>query len=302
MTSNYFDKYNYNQIQNNMFRKFRILNSDTFPRIKKPNIVKSNKLQYFPIESDKSKTEGRTIYLVTQEDSNDKKENNIYEGIQTEPKEYSNKKLYQKGKLIAQRTIQFNIFKKYKYSLNRRSFGRNKNLIYISETKSYDINKKFNEIEENVENIINNNDDINFFNTIETKQVTLPEIENNNNNNQNKFLAYKKKITQNHYKPKIEENYNNVITNLSTITSKYKINNQIKEGENINNINAQKINKEENQKTSISKNSSLNEYLNITKVQNITSLNRSLDELHDNNNNNLIFKTLDIKQSNLLKI
>ena len=91
----------------------------------------------------------------------------------------------------------------------------------------------------------------------------MPEIENNNNNNQNKFLAYKKKITQNHYKPKIEENYNNVITNLSTITSKYKINNQIKEGENINNINAQKINKEENQKTSISKNSSLNEYLNI---------------------------------------
>ena len=305
MTSNYFDKYNYNQIQNNMFRKFRILNSDAFPRIKKPNIVKSNKLQYFPIESDKSKTEGRTIYLVTQEDSNDKKENNIYEGIQTEPKEYSNKKLYQKGKLIAQRTIQFNIFKKYKYSLNRRSFGRNKNLIYISETKSYDINKQFNEIEENVENIqniINNNDDDkNFFNTIETKQVTLPEIENNNNNNQNKFLAYKKKITQNHYKPKIEENYNNVITNLSTITSKYKINNQIKEGENINNINAQKINKEENQKTSISKNSSLNEYLNITKVQNITSLNRSLDELHDNSNNNLIYKTLDIKQSNFIE-
>ena len=52
MTSNYFDKYNYNQIQNNMFRKFRILNSDTFPRIKKPNIVKSNTLQYLPIESD----------------------------------------------------------------------------------------------------------------------------------------------------------------------------------------------------------------------------------------------------------
>ena len=93
MTSNYYKKFKYDQIQNDMYKRFRILNSDKFSRIKKNNLVKSNKYQYYPIESDNSKVEGHTIYLVTQEEENYNKDNDKYVKLNVEPKEnlYINK-------------------------------------------------------------------------------------------------------------------------------------------------------------------------------------------------------------------
>ena len=63
------EKYKYYKIQNNLLRKHRIQNKDKFSKIENKMPIKQNKFEYFPIESEKSKAEGHTIYLVT-EDSN----------------------------------------------------------------------------------------------------------------------------------------------------------------------------------------------------------------------------------------
>ena len=101
MTSNYFDRNKYNQIHNAMYKRFRILNSDRFSRVKKSNPVKYNNYQYYPIESDNSKIRGHTIYLATQEEENDNKDNT--EKFITEPEQnsyikYLFMKLYEKDR------------------------------------------------------------------------------------------------------------------------------------------------------------------------------------------------------------
>ena len=61
------EKYKYFKIQNNLLRKYRIQNKDNTAKVKMNIPIKSNQFQYFPIQSDKSKTGGHTIYLVTEE-------------------------------------------------------------------------------------------------------------------------------------------------------------------------------------------------------------------------------------------
>ena len=174
MASKYLDKYKYkySQIHNAMYKKFRILNSSKFSRLKNSNPVKSNNYQYFPIESDNSKLQGRTIYLVTQDEKNDIKDNDKYENMRTEPSDKSyvplNKKLLvEEGNLIAQRTIYFSYFSIYNYTLSKRNYGYNKKQIFISDTKIYDINKSFNETQIETNKNINqtNNHNLNIFNS-----------------------------------------------------------------------------------------------------------------------------------------
>ncbi len=75
------EKYKYYKIQNNIIRKQKILNKNNSPKIKMNISLKTNKCQYFPIESDKSKIGGHTIYLVTQESNynNENEKNDIFQ-------------------------------------------------------------------------------------------------------------------------------------------------------------------------------------------------------------------------------
>ena len=292
MTSNYYKKFKYDQIQNDMYKRFRILNSEKFSRIKKNNLVKSNKYQYYPIESDNSKVEGHTIYLVTQEDENYNKDNDKYMKVDSESKEnlYINKNrnlLTDNRNLIAQRANEFSIFRKYNYPLNWRSFRNYKNQIRISENKIYDFNQAFNET--NNKNIYNNNynDEENnskLFNTIQAKHSTTFGNENNEfNNNAIRISAYRKKISSNQGKQKIDNNQVIYISNTNNKTKigKYNLNqnNKTTKEEILNNepfFEDKSSNLEETQKAPISKNSSINEYINVENIPNI-ALNRSLE-------------------------
>ena len=308
MASNYLDKYKYkyNQIQNSMYKKFRILNSGKFSRFKNSNPVKSNNYQYFPIESDNSKFQGRTIYLATQDDQNDNKDNDNYENMRTEPnnKSYitSNKKLLIEDRnYIAQRTIYFTYFRKYNYTLSRRSLGSNKKQIYISDTKIYDINKSFNEINREINNKKNqlDNHNLNIFNVIEAKQENDIENENEEYNDINRISTYIKKRTSNQYLAKRDDiqEENNIYSRRvrSKIINKFndiQRKNNKEEILNKDHVNDNKItNIEETQKEPISKNSSLNEYYNITTANNILNLNKSLDEVP--RNKSLLYKSLE---------
>ena len=221
MASNYFDKSKYSQIHKAMYNRFRILNSEKFSRAKKAKPVKYNNYQYFPIESDNSKIRGRTIYLATQDEENDNKDNT--EKLNTEPEQnsfnsFNNKLLNKEWKYIAQRTIFFSYIRKYNFSLNKGNL-KNNNQIHISDIKIYDVNKSFNETEENLKlNNINNNQNenkFNFFNKIEARQITS-ENQNNENNNIYRISAYKKKKTLNQYRPTTDENQNQNEQELST--------------------------------------------------------------------------------------
>ena len=310
MTSNYFDRNKYNQIHNAMYKRFRILNSDRFSRVKKSNPVKYNNYQYFPIESDNSKIRGRTIYLATQDEENENKDYTLK--LNTEPEQnsfnsFNNKLLNKEWKYIAQRTIFFSYIRKYNFTLNKRNF-KNNNQIHISNIKIYDVNKTFNETEENIEiNNINNNKEenrFNIFNKIEAKQIKS-ENQNNANNNICRISTYKKKKTSNQYKSTIDRNQNQYQQELSTndkIKSEIinKFSDYLRNRKKIASLNTEEkskydnktLNIDNNKKDPISKNSSMNEYLNITTMPNVTNLNRSLDEVPQNNNKNLFYQSI----------
>ena len=300
MSSNYFNKYKYNLLQNAMYKKFRILNSTKFSRIKKETQVQPNNYQYYPIETDNSKVEGHTIYLVTQDEDNYNKNNDKYEKMLTEPTNnlYKNKNnlIIDNEHLIAQRTNKFTIFREYNNTLTWRNY-RNKNQVHISQNKIYDFNKAFNEINKNNifdNNINNNRNNLDYINTIKTKQETNSEIENEEYNNSNRISAYKRKITSNPYKIKTEDNEKNNILKSKIINrfneiqiNKAKEENLDKEPFSENRI----IDNEENKKEPITKNNSLNEYYNITNSRNLALLNNSLDET--NQNQYLLYKSLE---------
>ena len=312
MTSKYYNKYKYNLAENAMYKKFRILNSGKFSRVKNNdnninNQVKSNKYQYFPIESDKSKMDGHTIYLVTQEEEDNHKENEKYENFYTEPNENfyitkTKKVLIDNNNLIAQRVNDFSIFRKFNYPLNWRSFRINKKQIYISENQIYDFNKPFKKIEKNKlfdDGINTDNNNLNFFNIIKTKQSNNYENESDEINNSNKISTYKKKLTNNQYNQKIDNNQEIYYIANSNKTSKLINNlNELQRNRNegkLINLNTEnnfenKTIFEETRKNAISKNSSLNEYLNVGTIQNMSLLNRSLDD-EPHHNNNLLFQS-----------
>ena len=101
---------------------------------------------------------------------------------------------------------------------------------------------------------------------------------------------YKKKKTLNQYRPTTDENQNQNEPELST---KDKVKSEIinkftdflRNRKKIVSLNTEDkskydnktLNIDENKKAPISKNSSMNEYLNITTMPNVTNLNRSLD-------------------------
>ena len=328
MTSKNYNKYKYNLIENAMYKKFRILNSGKFMRVKNNdnntnNKVKSNNYQYFPIESDKSKMDGHTIYLVTQEEDT-QKENDKYENLYTEPKENfynikTKKILIDNNNLIGQRVNDFSIFRNFNYPLNWRSFRINKKQIHISDNIVYDFNKPFNEIEKNklIDNGVNtdDNNNSNFFNIIKAKQTNNYENENNEINNSNKISTYRKKLTSNQYNQKIDNSQQisyipNINKTSKLINNLYELQKNRNEGKIINihtenNYENKSINLEESRKNPISKNSSLNEYLNVGTMQNMTLLNRSLDE-DSNQNKSLLYQPLNsnfldnINDSNIL--
>ena len=328
MTSKNYNKYKYNLIENAMYKKFRILNSGKFMRVKNNdnntnNKVKSNNYQYFPIESDKSKMDGHTIYLVTQEEDT-QKENDKYENLYTEPKENfynikTKKILIDNNNLIGQRVNDFSIFRNFNYPLNWRSFRINKKQIHISDNIVYDFNKPFNEIEKNklIDNGVNtdDNNNSNFFNIIKAKQTNNYENENNENNNSNKISTYRKKLTSNQYNQKIDNSQQisyipNINKTSKLINNLYELQKNRNEGKIINihtenNYENKSINLEESRKNPISKNSSLNEYLNVGTMQNMTLLNRSLDE-DSQQNKSLLYQPLNsnfldnINDSNIL--
>ena len=106
------EKYKYYKIQNNILRKNRIHNKDKSSKIEMKIPIKANKYEFFPIESEKSKTDGHTIYLVT-EDSNYNNEIVNNDSIQEEIKDNDKDKdiFNEKNKLIQQRNIEIQINK-----------------------------------------------------------------------------------------------------------------------------------------------------------------------------------------------
>ena len=158
MNSYIFEKYNYN---NNNQNNFKNININISPETEMNIPIKTNKREYFPIESDKSKTGGHTIYLVT-EDTNYNNENekgDIPKKISEDnEEEYEDKDIseenqytdeYENEIIFPQRSIEFQICKKnFNYSLNgpklfknKANTNNNKSLINISENKSYEFNK-----------------------------------------------------------------------------------------------------------------------------------------------------------------
>ena len=78
------EKYKYYKIQNNLIRmnKNKTMNNSQKKDINFP--IKANQCEYFPIESEKSKEDGHTIYLVTEESNyNNENENEKNDFIQS---------------------------------------------------------------------------------------------------------------------------------------------------------------------------------------------------------------------------
>ena len=245
MNSYVFEKYNYN---NNNQNKFKNININISPQTEMNIPIKTNKREYFPIESDKSKTGGHTIYLVT-EDTNF---NNEIEKVKIPKKisedneeEYEDKDIsdenqhtdeYENEIIFPQRSIEFQICKKnFNYSLNGPKFyknkintNNNKSLINISENKSYEFNKniKVNKDENN-----NNFDNYNNFSNINPYKILNSKIlhkdlykdsnrnEKNNNKRSQRFHyfsninSYEKKMNVNQNKIRNEDENKEIFNN-----------------------------------------------------------------------------------------
>ena len=325
------EKYKYFKIQNNLLRKYRIQNKDNTAKVKMNIPIKSNQFQYFPIQSDKSKTGGHTIYLVTEE-SNYNNENgkkdlermNLQTNVTNTNKNTKNKKnIY-----FPQRCIQFKIDKtKNNTSINDPKYFKNinnniKSYIFISENKSYVINS-FDEFDKpkKVKNANSNNIRINLSNNIyninkfkfneENKNIFKKYFDINSNNNTintSKTPMYRKKIKFNKNIEKNEKEENNgqkakIINKFAEIQK----NRNISKEENDNLTKEEKISKteikkrndnnnENKDKNSLSNENSLQDMLSTT---NLGILNRSLDEM--NHNIDSLYKSLDFVQNKIVE-
>ena len=323
---NLIEKYKYFKIQNNLLRKHRIQNKDNNAKMQMNIPIRSNKLQYFPIESDKSKTGGHTIYLVTEESNyineNEKKD---LERINL------NKNIQNKNNYFPQRSIEFKIEKsKNNLSLNSSKYFKNinnniKSYIYISENKSYVINS-FDEFDKpkKIKNANTNNIRINLSNNIyninkfklneENKNIfkyKYFDINGNNNTiNTSKTPMYRKKIQFNKNIEKNEKDENNqkkskieIINKFTEIQKNRNIskeeNNALKKEEKISKTEIKKRddnNDENKEKSSLSKENSLQDVLTTT---NLGILNRSLDEI--NYNIDSLYRSLDFVQNKIVE-
>ena len=251
MTSNEFDMNKYKQVHNSMYNKFRILNLERFSTNKNSNPIRYNTCQNFTDESHHSKVIESSEYLTAQKEENKNRDNNQYHNIITEPGINSN--------------FNFNV--------------KNNDGKYIP-----DNNKVSNEEEENMnEKRINDNYD---------NERNIFEKQNEENNRIYNTSTYRK-ITTNKYGLNSDENQNDEKDKLSSNIKTKIINFDIFRNKKKEKALAQKdeliydnntYNFEETKKIPLSKNSSLNEYLNISTntISNLVNINNPFDEVTHN--------------------
>ena len=313
-------------IQNEIFGNQRIHNINRSPKMIMNNPIKFNECEYFPIETDKSKNGGQTIYLVAEESNYN---NNYDKKIIPRPERKHNSinlniiSLKEKDNIKKQRSIEIQIMesKLKKKNLNSKGY------LFISENKSYDINSfnKNNNSTKNKIKIVNNNpNNIYTFDNLfickankgrknSMKMNCANNFNINNINNINKISStYKKKL-------KIKSNQNLLKNDGMIKTPKNKL---VKKCETLNilnlNQNCGNILKEENNNINNDEKISLNEtkkkednqeneYLtkNYSSQEdyfsntNLGMLNRSLDEINDNIDS--LYNSLSFGQHNLFE-
>ena len=329
------EKYKYYKIQNNMIRKHKIQNKDKSPKIKMNIPIKANKCEYFPIESDKSKADGQTIYLVTEESNyNNNPQGNINNTqIDAESKPiniYNNEDmLIEKDYFYNQRNIELKInkpkLKQIKNKIENNNINiseniNNENNIFFNNYDYDDIAKDVDNKENNIKINLNINPiNINSFNTVNANQINEEHKSATNTtiNDFNKKYGtsktpmYKKKIKFNYKKlKKEEENSEQNIKSKSEIFNKFteiqKGRNDIKEEkdnlrkeEKISLTEAKKKEEENNktiEKNSISINNSLQDIFTTT---NFGIMNRSFNEI--NYNIDSLYKSLDFVQHHIIE-
>jgi hypothetical protein len=317
------EKYKYYKIQNNLLRKHRIQNKDKFSKIENKMPIKQNKFEYFPIESEKSKAEGHTIYLVTEDSNyNNEIEKNDSPKIEIKTKQYINepkKGIYSdNNNIIYQRCIEFQINKtKINFYGNWSKFSKNKNKntkshLYISENKSYDINSFNNYDKTKVNNnnknnkfktfLDNNPININLFNSVNAK---ITNEDNNNLFSYNKynFINFSNKSTTYRKKIKLSQNAKinaeiNKFNELQQGRNSKEEKGDLKKEEKISLTEAKKKddiddNKENKVKNTLSNN---NSFQDTYKSLNIGLLNKSINKIYDNIGS--LYKSLDFAQNN----
>ena len=329
------EKYKFYKIQNNLIRKHKLQNKNNQPKIEINIPLKSNKLEYFPIESDKSKTDGHTIYLVTEESDYNESEKNDYIQNTNQIKQIpikKTRKLNEHDEFFKQKSIEIQInkqenkiltnnSKKFKNTYN--NINNNINNIDVSENQSYEINSIYNN--NKTQNIIykmqNNNLNTNtnsnvdnepinldIFNPINTKQVYEENQNKNKNkynhnnfdilNNSSKTPMYRKKIK---FKKFYENNKNE---NNSVISGKSGNNENI-----INKTNNTNINNTINTNDIKTKSEIFNKFTELQKNRNTTKEENdnmrkeekiSLTEVKKEDNNNINKNTNNIKEKNCI--
>ena len=329
------EKYKFYKIQNNLIRKHKLQNKNNQQKIEINIPLKSNKLEYFPIESDKSKTDGHTIYLVTEESDYNESEKNDYIQNTNQIKQIpikKTRKLNEHDEFFKQKSIEIQInkqenkiltnnSKKFKNTYN--NINNNINNIDVSENQSYEINSIYNN--NKTQNIIykmqNNNLNTNtnsnidnepinldIFNPINTKQVYEENQNKNKNkynhnnfdilNNSSKTPMYRKKIK---FKKFYENNKNE---NNSVISGKSGNNENI-----INKTNNTNINNTINTNDIKTKSEIFNKFTELQKNRNTTKEEKdnmrkeekiSLTEVKKEDNNNINKNTNNIKEKNCI--
>ena len=244
------EKYKYFKIQNNILRKHRIQSKDIPPKIEMNIPIKSNKLEYFPIESDKSKADGHTIYLVTEESIyNNENEKNDFGQTTDErnPIQINKVKIPNDNvDFSEQKSIEIQITNpKYNYSTNNQKISKH-NSIKIQknlEKENYEINSIYNN-NARKKNIIykiqNNNLNINNYSNIDNNPINLDVFNNENTNqiNEENQKIYKYNNYKNFngicktpmYRKKIKfKKYDEIDKNITNIKDNNPINNDKKE-------------------------------------------------------------------------
>ena len=201
------EKYKYYKIQNNLLRKQRIKNKDIPPKIEMNIPIKSNNFEYFPIESDKSKAGGHTIYLVTEESIyNNENEKNDFTQTTDEINPIQMEKVQNpnnNGDFLEQKSIEIQINNS---KINNQIVSKNKNNSIKnhkhnpSENENYEINSIYNNNKKQnmIYKIQNNNLNINNNTNIDNNPINLEIFNEENtreineeNENVNKYNNYK---------------------------------------------------------------------------------------------------------------
>ena len=329
-SKNLIDKYKYHKIQNNLIKNHKLRSAESSPKLEMEIPTKSNQYEYFPIESEKSKVEGNTIYLVTEE-SFPNNHPKIFNETQIE---YENKQigldsldmLNQNNNFFKQRSIEFQVnnqkLAKNNMGIYENKNNRNNNIF----DNNYDFDVNYKDIPNDIDNKGNNininlninPNNIDSFNNLNSNQNQINEDDKDvyKINNYKKIFdnkktpMYVKKIKLNNKKIKNKENSEKNLKTKSEIFNKF---NEIQKGRNTPKVIKEYIRKDEKisltegkrkegensdkkyEKNSISINNSLQDIFTTTNFGGI--LNRSLDEI--NLNLDSLYKSLDFAKNNI---